>query len=59
LVLAANVSTIVGGVEVFRGGQPDDGLLELGVVTAENPVHWTGSSVGSRSAARSDRRSSR
>lgn len=24
--------------EVFRGAQPDDGLLELGLVTARNPA---------------------
>jgi diacylglycerol kinase (ATP) len=40
LVLAANVGTIVGGVEAFTDAKPDDGLLELGVVTARNPVDW-------------------
>jgi len=40
LVLAANVGTILGGVEVFTAAMPDDGLLELGVVTARNPVDW-------------------
>ncbi len=40
LVLAANVGTILGGVEVFAGAKPDDGLLELGVVTASNAVGW-------------------
>ena len=35
-----NVSKILGGIELFRGVQPDDGLLELGVVTAENAVDW-------------------
>jgi diacylglycerol kinase family enzyme len=40
LVLAANVGTILGGVEVFTAARPDDGLLELGVVTASNPVGW-------------------
>jgi diacylglycerol kinase (ATP) len=39
-VLVGNVSKILGGVEVFAGAQPDDGLLELGVVTAQNPVDW-------------------
>jgi diacylglycerol kinase (ATP) len=39
-VLAGNVGKILGGVEVFREAQPDDGLLELGVVTARNPVDW-------------------
>lgn len=40
LVLAANVGAILGGVEAFAGAKPDDGLLELGVVTARNPVDW-------------------
>ena len=40
LVLAANVGTILGAVEVFAAAKPDDGLLEFGVVTARNPVHW-------------------
>jgi diacylglycerol kinase (ATP) len=39
-VLAGNVGKLLGGVEAFPGAQPDDGLLELGVVTAKNPVEW-------------------
>jgi diacylglycerol kinase (ATP) len=39
-VLAANVGKILGGVEAFPAAQPDDGRLELGVVTARNPVQW-------------------
>ena len=39
-VLAANVGKILGGVEAFPQAQPDDGRLELGVVTARNPVEW-------------------
>ena len=39
-VLVGNVGKILGGVEAFSGAQPDDGLLELGVVTAKNPVDW-------------------
>jgi diacylglycerol kinase (ATP) len=39
-VLAANVGKILGGVEAFPQAQPDDGHLELGVVTARNPVQW-------------------
>ncbi len=39
-VLAGNVGRVLGGVEVFPAAQPDDGLLELGVVTAGNPVDW-------------------
>ena len=39
-VLAANVGTIMGGIEAFPDARPDDGLLELGLVTAKNPVEW-------------------
>jgi diacylglycerol kinase (ATP) len=39
-VLAGNVGRILGGIEVFPAAQPDDGLLELGVVTAANPLDW-------------------
>ena len=39
-VLAGNVGKVLGGVEAFHGAQPDDGLLELGVVTAGNPAQW-------------------
>lgn len=40
-VLTANVGKIFAGVEAFPQAQPDDGRLELGVVTARNPVQWT------------------
>jgi diacylglycerol kinase (ATP) len=39
-VLVGNVSKVLGGVEAFSGAKPDDGLLEVGVVTAKNPVEW-------------------
>ena len=39
-VLAANVGEILGGVKAFPQAQPDDGRLELGVVTAGTPVQW-------------------
>jgi diacylglycerol kinase (ATP) len=39
-VLAGNVGTILGGIKAFPEARPDDGLLELGVVTAKNPVEW-------------------
>ncbi len=39
-VLTANVGKILGGVEAFPQAQPDDGCLELGVVTARNPIQW-------------------
>jgi diacylglycerol kinase (ATP) len=39
-VLTANVGEILGGVEAFPQAQPDDRRLELGVVTARNPIQW-------------------
>jgi diacylglycerol kinase (ATP) len=39
-VLTANVGKILGGVEAFPQARPDDGRLELGVVTAKNLVQW-------------------
>jgi diacylglycerol kinase (ATP) len=39
-VLAGNVGKILAGVEAFPQARPDDGLLELGLVTAKNPVQW-------------------
>jgi diacylglycerol kinase (ATP) len=39
-VLIGNVGTITGGLEVFNDAQPDDGWLELGVVTAKGAVQW-------------------
>lgn len=40
-VLIGNVGKVIGGIKAFDGAQPDDGRLELGVVTAKNPVQWT------------------
>jgi diacylglycerol kinase (ATP) len=39
-VLAGNVGTVLGGIEVFPAARPDDGMLELGVVSAGNPLDW-------------------
>jgi diacylglycerol kinase (ATP) len=38
--LLGNVGKLVGGVEAFEDARPDDGRLELGVVTAEGLVEW-------------------
>ena len=40
-VLVGNVGEILGGIKAFKGARPDDGVLELGVVTAQNPLQWT------------------
>lgn len=39
-VLVGNCSQVLGGIEVFDGSRPDDGLLELGLVTARSRVQW-------------------
>jgi YegS/Rv2252/BmrU family lipid kinase len=39
-VLAANVSTIIGGLAPFETARPDDGVLEIGVVEAEGALQW-------------------
>ena len=39
-VLIGNVGRILGGIAAFPDAQPDDGLLDLGVVTAASPVQW-------------------
>jgi diacylglycerol kinase (ATP) len=39
-ILVGNLSRIVGGIEVFEDAHPDDGLLELGVVSAESMLEW-------------------
>jgi diacylglycerol kinase family enzyme len=39
-VLFANTGELFGGVDAFEDARPDDGKLELGVVTAEGFVEW-------------------
>jgi diacylglycerol kinase (ATP) len=39
-ILFGNVGKLFGGVEVFEDAHPDDGKLELGVVTAEGLLEW-------------------
>jgi diacylglycerol kinase (ATP) len=40
-ILLGNVGHLFGGVEVFADARIDDGLLDLGVVTAQGPVQLT------------------
>jgi len=40
-VLVGNVGKVFGGIEVFDDASPDDGRLELGVVTAKGVAQWT------------------
>jgi len=39
-VLVGNVGTLIGGLTVFENADPSDGLLEVGVVSAESMVEW-------------------
>ena len=39
-VLFGNVGSLFGGVRVFDDARPDDGLIDLGVVTADGLVEW-------------------
>ena len=39
-VLVGNVKDIIGGINVFDGSRPDDGLFEIGVVTAKSRAQW-------------------
>jgi diacylglycerol kinase (ATP) len=39
-VLLGNVGSLFGGVEAFENAKPDDGLLEVGVTSAEGLTEW-------------------
>ena len=39
-VLFGNVGKLFGGIDVFDDAQPDDGQLEVGVVTADGLLEW-------------------
>lgn len=39
-VLLGNVGELFAGVEAFEGARPDDGKLDLGVVTADSVLDW-------------------
>ena len=39
-VLLGNVGELFAGVEAFENAKPDDGVLELGVVTADSKLDW-------------------
>ena len=40
-ILVGNVGELFGGVEVFEDARPDDGLLDVGVATAEGLLQWS------------------
>jgi YegS/Rv2252/BmrU family lipid kinase len=37
-ILVGNMGSLFGGIEVFADARPDDGLLDVGVLTSEGPV---------------------
>jgi YegS/Rv2252/BmrU family lipid kinase len=37
-ILVGNLGKLFGGIEVFADARPDDGLLDVGVLTSEGPV---------------------
>jgi diacylglycerol kinase (ATP) len=39
-VLLGNVGKLFGGVAAFEDARPDDGLLELGVISADGALQW-------------------
>jgi diacylglycerol kinase (ATP) len=39
-ILVGNMGELFGGLEAFEDARPDDGKLELGVVTAEGLLEW-------------------
>ena len=39
-LLIGNVGRLFGGVQAFEHASPDDGLLNLGIVTATSPTQW-------------------
>jgi diacylglycerol kinase (ATP) len=40
-ILLGNVGKLVGGVEAFEQARPDDGKLDVGVVTADGVLDWS------------------
>jgi diacylglycerol kinase (ATP) len=40
-LLVGNIGTIMGGLTAFEGARPDDGVLDVGVVTAEGAWQWS------------------
>jgi len=40
-VLVANMGQLTGGIEAFPDARPDDGLLDVGVITADSLLDWS------------------
>jgi diacylglycerol kinase (ATP) len=41
MVLVGNCSTVTGGLDVFPDGRPDDGVLDIAVLSAKKLSDWT------------------
>jgi diacylglycerol kinase (ATP) len=52
-VLFGNVGTITGGIRAFDDARPDDGYLDVGVVTAQGALQWA-RTLGRAAAGRSE-----
>jgi diacylglycerol kinase (ATP) len=50
-VLVANLGGLFGGIEVFGDARPDDGKLEVGVITAERFTEWARTAARTVAAA--------
>jgi YegS/Rv2252/BmrU family lipid kinase len=53
-ILVGNVGHLFGGVEVFERAEPDDGMLDIGVVTADGLMQW-GRTLARTAAGHPDR----
>jgi len=53
-ILVGNVGHLSGGVEVFERAEPDDGMLDIGVVTADGLMQW-GRTLARTAAGHPDR----
>lgn len=40
-VLIGNMGQLTGGIEAFPDARPDDGVLDIGVITADSMLDWT------------------
>ena len=40
MVLVGNCGAVTGGVEVFPDARPDDGILDVAVLSARSPIEW-------------------
>ena len=40
MVLVGNCGSVTGGLEVFPAAQPDDGVLDVAILTASGPMQW-------------------